>query len=274
MAHKTLINGTAYEISGGRTLVNGTGYSIDKGKTLVGGTAYEVGFVVDPVITIIFELASYTMSGSTEYRCGEVQIDGTTYGKNYAISNGIDQCTLTVPIGTIITCVRRAMGTGYVGKIEVNGVTVSSGGYGTYDYTVTTNATIVLTATVKNVTNYADSVYITEIPEGHALVQITGSGSYSTVKPGVSYVTIDGVNYSTVTTVVVPIGTVVACTVGTMSNELSEGCVKVNGNTVLTAESGNRLTYDYTVNGNVTINLKTNRDADKDMNGYITITEQ
>lgn len=44
MAHKTLINGTAYEITGGRTLVNGTGYSIDKGKTLVGGTAYEVGF--------------------------------------------------------------------------------------------------------------------------------------------------------------------------------------------------------------------------------------
>lgn len=44
MAHKTLINGTAYEITGGRTLVNGTGYSIDKGKTLVDGTAYGVGF--------------------------------------------------------------------------------------------------------------------------------------------------------------------------------------------------------------------------------------
>ena len=44
MAHKTLINGTAYEISGGRTLVNGTGYAIGKGKTLVSGTAYEVGF--------------------------------------------------------------------------------------------------------------------------------------------------------------------------------------------------------------------------------------
>ena len=49
MAHKTLINGTAYEISGGRTLVNGTGYSIDKGKTLVGGTAYEVGFGFPPL---------------------------------------------------------------------------------------------------------------------------------------------------------------------------------------------------------------------------------
>ena len=44
MAHKTLIGGTAYEISGGKTLVGGTTYSIDKGKTLVGGTAYEVGF--------------------------------------------------------------------------------------------------------------------------------------------------------------------------------------------------------------------------------------
>lgn len=45
MAHKTLIGGTAYEISGGKTLVNGTAYSIDKGKTLVDGTAYEVGFL-------------------------------------------------------------------------------------------------------------------------------------------------------------------------------------------------------------------------------------
>ena len=44
MSHRTLVNGTAYEIGGGKTLVNGTAYSIDKGKTLVGGAAYEVGF--------------------------------------------------------------------------------------------------------------------------------------------------------------------------------------------------------------------------------------
>lgn len=42
MAHKTLVNGTAYEISGGRTLVNGTGYSIKGGRTLVNGTGYDV----------------------------------------------------------------------------------------------------------------------------------------------------------------------------------------------------------------------------------------
>lgn len=44
MAHKTLVGGTSYEISGGKTLVDGTAYSISGGKTLVGGTAYEIGF--------------------------------------------------------------------------------------------------------------------------------------------------------------------------------------------------------------------------------------
>lgn len=44
MAHKTLVGGTSYEISGGKTLVNSTAYSISGGKTLVGGTAYKIGF--------------------------------------------------------------------------------------------------------------------------------------------------------------------------------------------------------------------------------------
>lgn len=44
--HKTLIGGTAYDISGGRTLVGGTGYSISKGRTLVGGTGYDIAFPI------------------------------------------------------------------------------------------------------------------------------------------------------------------------------------------------------------------------------------
>ena len=51
MSHKTMVNGTVYEIDGGKTLIDGVAYSIDKGKTLVGGTAYEVGFA-QPVATI------------------------------------------------------------------------------------------------------------------------------------------------------------------------------------------------------------------------------
>lgn len=43
-AHKTLINGTAYEVKGGKCLVNGTAYSIKKGRTLIGGTGYDIAF--------------------------------------------------------------------------------------------------------------------------------------------------------------------------------------------------------------------------------------
>ena len=49
--HKTIINGTAYEVTGGKCLVNGTAYDIKKGRTLIGGTGYDITFgpSYDPV---------------------------------------------------------------------------------------------------------------------------------------------------------------------------------------------------------------------------------
>ena len=44
MAHKTLVNGTVYEVNGGKCLVNGTSYDIKKGRTLIGGTGYDIEF--------------------------------------------------------------------------------------------------------------------------------------------------------------------------------------------------------------------------------------
>ena len=44
MAHKTLVGGTAYGISGGKCLIGGTAYDIKKGRTLIGGTGYDIGF--------------------------------------------------------------------------------------------------------------------------------------------------------------------------------------------------------------------------------------
>lgn len=51
MSHKTFVNGTAYEVKGGKCLVNGTVYSIKKGRTLIGGTGYDITFKpsYDPV---------------------------------------------------------------------------------------------------------------------------------------------------------------------------------------------------------------------------------
>lgn len=42
--HKTLVNGTAYEVKGGKCMVGGTVYSIKKGRTLIGGTGYDIKF--------------------------------------------------------------------------------------------------------------------------------------------------------------------------------------------------------------------------------------
>ena len=40
--HKALVNGTVYEVKGGKCLVNGTSYDIKKGRTLIGGTGYDI----------------------------------------------------------------------------------------------------------------------------------------------------------------------------------------------------------------------------------------
>lgn len=44
MAHKTLISGTAYSVSGGRELIGGTGYAKKKGRVLLNGTGYDIPF--------------------------------------------------------------------------------------------------------------------------------------------------------------------------------------------------------------------------------------
>lgn len=66
MAHKTLIGGTAYEISGGKTLIDGTAYAINGGKTMVGGTVRNISFGTPistlPVGTTVY--LPYTYYGS------------------------------------------------------------------------------------------------------------------------------------------------------------------------------------------------------------------
>ena len=44
MAHKTRVNGTIYDVKGGKCLVGGTSYDIKKGRTLINGTGYEIKF--------------------------------------------------------------------------------------------------------------------------------------------------------------------------------------------------------------------------------------
>lgn len=74
MAHKTLISGTAYSVTGGRELIGGTGYGCKAGKTLIGGTAFAVKFS-DGLTWIINE--------SPKIMVFEQAIDFTSNGKKF-----------------------------------------------------------------------------------------------------------------------------------------------------------------------------------------------
>lgn len=61
MAHKTLISGTGYDVSGGRELIGGTGYAKKKGRVLVNGTGYDIPFAK----------GSYTIDMSWKYELSQ-----------------------------------------------------------------------------------------------------------------------------------------------------------------------------------------------------------
>ena len=75
-AHKTLINGTAYTVQGGKCLVNGTVYNILKGRTLIGGTGYDITFA--PPFPRKGDLITMNLDGTDRlYRVLKI-VDGTT----------------------------------------------------------------------------------------------------------------------------------------------------------------------------------------------------
>lgn len=207
-------------------------------------------------------------------------IDGVKYG------TALSTDSYVFPVGTVISCYAKTDSDdmsganpdyGYhskYGNIMVNGEYVAWATHGdydaTYDYIVTENAYIEL----KN-SKGLGRVRITEIPEGHALVTITGTGHGGGARK-TCLVTVDGVDYTSAATLIVPTGTVITCNVSSMtSTDFELGYVKLNGVVVLTAPTTSYAgaTYDYTVNGDVTINMLVKRNEDKDRNGYITITE-
>ena len=76
--HKALVNGTIYEVTGGKCLVNGTAYSIKKGRTLIGGTGYDITFPEPLVMPVKGDLVTMNLDGTDrQYRVLKI-VDGTT----------------------------------------------------------------------------------------------------------------------------------------------------------------------------------------------------
>ena len=107
MAHGTLINGTAYGITGGKCLVGGTAYDIKKGRTLVGGTGYGIEFGAPTRINVT--------KGITYYNDTYIQINE---GKKISSTQ-----TLEFEAGENVILFARAAGMGqaYPGIITING---------------------------------------------------------------------------------------------------------------------------------------------------------
>lgn len=126
MAHKTLIEGTAYNIKGGRDLIGGTGYSKKNGKVLIDGTVHAIEFVKKLRITIVNAIDSSNMSGSVIYN-GKAHTSGT----------------LEVEQGETVTIALRNDGGNGWCFVGVNGNDAASGSsHVEYTYTVTKNASI------------------------------------------------------------------------------------------------------------------------------------
>jgi hypothetical protein len=162
MSHKTLVNGTVYEVGGGKTLIDGVAFAIDKGKTLVGGTAYEIGFIQPIGITVRL---GGTISGSEhfayisfqEYEYGpiaSITSDGIMYrgdpSENDQIGIITDGAFIEIsPDAPIINCYVQSKSMMGSSKIKVNGNVVESvtSGSAEYGYMLTGRATITLMVT-------------------------------------------------------------------------------------------------------------------------------
>lgn len=83
MAHKCCVNGTAYEIVGGRCCVDGTGHDVISGRSMVNGTVYDVSFgsgALTVTITTSWPQVTKFIIGGIEYSytAGNISSAGTT----------------------------------------------------------------------------------------------------------------------------------------------------------------------------------------------------
>lgn len=160
MAHKTMVDGTAYEIKGGRTLVDGAAYDIKKGRTLVDGTAYDIGF------GCTVTLSSSTIDGAHK---AYVSINGGT--EFPTDTGGSDQSMIMeVPEGSVCECFFRPLDSNAEAPAAVylNGVRVAYNWNPDYFdalYTYTINKSVkieVKTFGLSLSDNLYGEIYITE----------------------------------------------------------------------------------------------------------------
>ena len=72
MAHKTLIGGTAYTVTGGTSMVSGSTYKINQGTALIDGTKYYINFKDDKTYAMFYD------NGDLVFQYGSAVEEGKT----------------------------------------------------------------------------------------------------------------------------------------------------------------------------------------------------
>lgn len=133
MAHKTLVNGTAYDMGGGVTLVSGTSYHIKNGKVLIGGTAYDISFVLPPAVLDLWSGTTSSIKciayGNGYWVVGGSFYDGSTHYARIAYATSLDGTWTMKDLwsnrnnGSSINCIAYANGYWVVGGQYYDGST-------------------------------------------------------------------------------------------------------------------------------------------------------
>lgn len=108
MAHKTIVDGTVYDIGGGKTMVDRTVYNIQKGKTMVDGTVCEIAFSSKIAVEI---------TGTGDRTNMYVEIDGSKF---YSATSKVYET-----IDRVYLYVKSTQSSGY-NRITINGEQVAS----------------------------------------------------------------------------------------------------------------------------------------------------
>ena len=140
MAHKAMIDGTAYEVGGGKAMAGGTVYDIANGKTLVDGTIRELAFSNAGPVTLNITAGAGSgniIGGMDTYGRGfsYVEAAGSKHTKtgSHEVEGPVE---IKVHVGQV-----QYDEADYICKITHNGVEVARGGPPNYyaDYTFTVN---------------------------------------------------------------------------------------------------------------------------------------
>lgn len=149
MAHKTLIDGTAYAVKGGRDLIAGTGYAKKQGKTLIAGTARDIVLKKTEYVTVTI------VNGGSGSNTNQVKYNGTLYSAPK---------TLTVEKGEVIQ-LKYGGEYNHTGSVFINNVRKASSGSSVlwYNYTVNSDVTVTLYTSIQTANPWGDGDIAVEV---------------------------------------------------------------------------------------------------------------